>query len=225
MAIKKLRKKIREPMLRINEIFYSIQGEGLHQGLPTIFVRVSGCNLNCSWCDTPYARDFDSGKDMRLSEIIKELKKYSADYICITGGEPLLQKRVKALIYKLLKLGYMVDIETNGSVSLENLAYDKKLFISLDIKCPSSKMERQMDFSNISLLKRSDQLKFVLADLKDYRYAKNIIKRYKPKCNIIFQPVYGVEPRFIAEQVLKDKLEARVLIQLHKLLWGEHRGV
>jgi 7-carboxy-7-deazaguanine synthase len=219
-------KKIKDPTLIVSEIFYSIQGEGLHQGLPTIFIRLAGCNLSCTWCDTAYARDFESGKAMKLSEIIKEIKKYSADYVCITGGEPLLQKQVKALIHQLLKLSYNVDIETNGSVSLKNTPLENEnLFVSMDIKCPSSGMEQKMEFSNISLLRYRDQLKFVIKDLNDYEYAKNIINNYKPVCNIVFMPVYGVDPNMIAMQLLKDGLKARVLIQLHKLILGERIGV
>ncbi|MDI6887912.1 MAG: radical SAM protein [Candidatus Thermoplasmatota archaeon] len=218
-------REARYPSLRVSEIFYSLQGEGLHQGLPTVFVRLAGCNLSCSWCDTLYARDFKSGKALRISDIIEEVKKSRCEYVCITGGEPLLQKPVRSLIHQLLRQGHQIDLETNGSVSLEKLPRDKRLFISMDIKCPSSKMEGKMLFSNIAKLRCTDQLKFVLADLNDYKYAKNIVKKYKPDCNIIFMPVYGIDPSFIAAQVLKDRLKARVLLQLHKIIWGEKKGV
>ncbi len=206
--------------IKINEIFYSIQGEGILIGIPTVFIRTQGCNLSCLWCDTVYARNFVNGKDMKISEIIKKVKKYPAKYVCITGGEPLLQKNVKVLISKLLKLGYNVSLETNGSVSLSGLPKSKNFLISMDVKCPSSKMEKRMDFANIKLLKKTDQMKFVLKDKKDYDYAKNSIKKYKPGCSIIFMPVGGINVKKLAANVLKDGLNVRVLIQLHKLIWG-----
>lgn len=214
-----------ESALRVNELFQSIQGEGVHMGLPTVFIRTAGCNLTCSWCDTPYARALEAGRNMRISEIINEVKKYSAEYVCITGGEPLLQKPVRKLVRLLLSMNYNVDLETNGSVSLKKLPRNKRVFISMDIKCPSSRMENEMDFSNIALLRSADQLKLVIADAADYEYAKDIIQRYKPKCNIVFQPVYGTDPKILAEHALKDGLKVRVLVQLHKILWGEKKGV
>lgn len=209
---------MKEKTVRINEIFYSIQGEGIQIGIPTVFIRTQGCNLSCSWCDTVYAKDFENGKDMKVSGIIKKVKKYPAKYVCITGGEPLLQKNMKFLINKLLKLGYNVSLETNGSLALKDLP--KKLFVSMDVKCPSSKMENRMILENIKKLKKTEQLKFVLKDKKDYDYAKNIIKKYKPGCSIIFMPVGGTDVKNLAANVLKNGLNVRVLIQLHKLIWG-----
>lgn len=208
--------------IRINEIFYSIQGEGIQIGIPTVFIRAQGCNLDCSWCDTVYAKDFKNGKEMKISEIIKKVKKYPTRYVCVTGGESLLQKNVKFLINRLLKLGYNVSLETNGSATLKGLPKD--LFISMDVKCPSSKMENRMDFANIKLLKHTDQLKFVLKDKKDYDYAKNTLKKYKPGCSIVFMPVWGINVKKLAANVLKDGLNVRVLIQLHKLILGDKRG-
>ncbi|MDI6917162.1 MAG: radical SAM protein [Thermoplasmatales archaeon] len=215
---------MKEKTIRINEIFYSIQGEGIQIGIPTVFIRTQGCLFSCSWCDTVYARDFEKGKDMKVSEIIKKVKKYPAKYVCVTGGEPLLQKNVKFLISRLLKRGYNVNLETNGSVSLNGLPKSKNFLISMDVKCPSSKMEKRVDFRNIKLLKKTDQLKFVLKDKKDYDYAKNIIKKYKPGCNIVFMPVGGTNAKKFAENVLKNGLNVRVLIQLHKVIWGDKRG-
>ena len=214
--------KMKEKTIKINEIFYSIQGEGIQMGIPTVFVRTQGCNLDCSWCDTIYAMDFKNGKDMKISEIVKKVKRYSTKYVCVTGGEPLLQENVKFLISRLLKIGYNVSLETNGSVTLSGLP--KNLFVSMDIKCPSSKMEKRMDFRNIKLLKKTDQLKFVIKDRKDYDYAKNILKKYKPGCNVVFMPVWGINVKKLAANVLKDGLNVRVLIQLHKLIWGDKRG-
>jgi len=144
--------KMKEKTIKINEIFYSIQGEGIQMGIPTVFVRTQGCNLDCSWCDTIYAMDFKNGKDMKISEIVKKVKRYSTKYVCVTGGEPLLQENVKFLISRLLKIGYNVSLETNCSVTLSGLP--KNLFVSMDVKCPSSKMENRMDFENIKLLKK-----------------------------------------------------------------------
>ena len=214
--------KMKEKTIKINEIFYSIQGEGIQMGIPTVFVRTQGCNLDCSWCDTIYAMDFKNGKDMKISEIVKKVKRYSTKYVCVTGGEPLLQENVKFLISRLLKIGYNVSLETNGSVTLSGLP--KNLFVSMDIKCPSSKMENRMDFGNIKLLKKTDQMKFVIADKKDYEYAKSIIKKHKPGCNVVFMPVWGINVKKLAANVLKDGLNVRVLIQLHKLIWGDKRG-
>jgi 7-carboxy-7-deazaguanine synthase len=214
--------KMKEKTIRINEIFYSIQGEGIQIGIPTVFIRTQGCPLSCSWCDTVYARNFVNGKDMEISEIMRKVKDYPTRYVCVTGGEPLLQKPVKVLINRLLKLGYNVGLETNGSATLKGLPKD--LFISMDVKCPSSKMENRMDFANIKLLKHTDQMKFVLKDKKDYDYAKKIIRKYKPGCNIVFMPVWGINVKKLAANVLKDGLNVRVLIQLHKLIWGDKRG-
>jgi len=214
--------KMKEKTIKINEIFYSIQGEGIQMGIPTVFVRTQGCNLDCSWCDTIYAMDFKNGKDMKISEIVKKVKRYSTKYVCVTGGEPLLQENVKFLISRLLKIGYNVSLETNGSVTLSGLP--KNLFVSMDVKCPSSKMENRMDFENIKLLKKTDQMKFVIADKKDYEYAKSIIKKHKPGCNVVFMPVWGINVKKFAANVLKDGLNVRVLIQLHKLIWGDKRG-
>ena len=214
--------KMKEKTIKVNEIFYSIQGEGIQIGIPTIFIRTQGCNLSCMWCDTVYARDFKNGKDMKISRIIKKVKRYSTKYVCVTGGEPLLQENVKFLISRLLKIGYNVSLETNGSVTLSGLP--KNLFVSMDVKCPSSKMENRMDFENIKLLKKTDQMKFVIADKKDYDYAKKIIRKYKPGCNIVFMPVGGINVKKFAANVLKDGLNVRVLIQLHKLIWGDKRG-
>ena len=216
--------KMKEKTIKVNEIFYSIQGEGIQIGIPTIFIRTQGCNLSCRWCDTVYARDFENGKNMEISEIMRKVKNYPTKYVCITGGEPLLQKNVKVLINRLLKLGYNVSLETNGSLALKGLPKSKNFLTSMDVKCPSSKMENRMDFENIKLLKKTDQMKFVIADKKDYDYAKKIIRKYKLGCNIVFMPVGGTDAGRLAANVLKDGLNVRVLIQLHKLIWGDKRG-
>ncbi|UCE73855.1 MAG: radical SAM protein [Methanomassiliicoccales archaeon] len=209
--------------MKINEIFYSIQGEGELIGVPTIFIRTSGCNLRCSWCDTKYA--YEEGHEMSLEEILKKTKEYPSTHICITGGEPLLQKDIIGLVQKLSQNRYQVSIETNGSKSIEELPCLESLMISMDIKCPSSGMQKEMDFSNLDLLSLNDQLKFVIGDRKDYEYAKKIIAEHKPLCSLIMMPVSGTDLQKLADWVLEDGLKVRVLPQLHKLIWSEKKGV
>ncbi len=209
--------------MQISEIFSSLQGEGLLIGAPTVFLRTAGCNLRCSWCDTEYA--FSDGKEMRIDELIKGIGNYDCQRVCITGGEPLIQKDMMTFIQKLLDGGYFISVETGGSVSIESLPCDEKIIVSLDLKCPSSGEHEKMDFSNIELLSPNDQLKFVIADDNDYEYAKDIIAKRSPICQIVFQPVGGKDLKELAEKVLRDNLDARVLPQLHKLIWGEKRGV
>ncbi|RLB60202.1 MAG: hypothetical protein DRG80_05635 [Deltaproteobacteria bacterium] len=206
--------------MKINEIFYSLQGEGIDAGLPTIFIRLTGCNLRCNYCDTRYA--FYEGKYMAIDEILESIKKWNSRRVCITGGEPLLQKNVYGLIEKLLEKGYEISVETNGSISIMKLSkMDVK--IKMDIKLPSSGMHDKMLFGNISLLRGDDELKFIIWNRDDYKYAKDIIARYKPRCQIIMQPVWGSKIK-LAEWILKDELDARYSIQLHKILWGNERG-
>jgi 7-carboxy-7-deazaguanine synthase len=210
-------------VLKVSEIFYSIQGEGIQIGIPTIFIRLAGCNLRCKWCDTKWV--FKAGKEMLIDKIMDEIKKYSTKYVCVTGGEPLLQKDVFELIKMLLDEDYSICIETNGSISIEELPCSERLLISMDIKCPSSGMQDRMNFSNIELLNTGDQLKFVIEDNRDYEYAKEIIAKYLPICSIVMTPVGGKNMNFIAEKVLEDGMHVRVLPQLHKLIWGDKKGV
>ena len=205
--------------IKINEIFYSLQGEGSDVGLPTIFIRFTGCNLRCNYCDTRYA--FYEGKYMAIDEIMKSIKKWSIKRVCITGGEPLLQRNVYTLIEELLKKGYEVSIETNGSISIMKLS-KMNVKIKMDIKLPSSGMHDKVLFGNISLLRGSDELKFIIWNRRDYEYAKDVIARYKPKCQIIMQPVWGSKIK-LADWILKDGIDACFSIQLHKILWGNER--
>ncbi|MEE9151018.1 MAG: radical SAM protein [Thermoplasmata archaeon] len=209
--------------MMINEIFYSLQGEGIQIGVPTTFIRTTGCNLRCSWCDTKYA--YEEGSEKSIKEIMGEVKGFPTNHICITGGEPMLQKDAIKLIEKLGDEGYEVCLETNGSQSVQEIPSLDFLMISLDIKCPSSGMHTEMELSNFKLLRPNDQLKFIIDDLNDYEYAKDIIAGYNPICTIIMMPVGGKELRNLAEWVLSDRLKVRVLPQLHKLIWGEKRGV
>ena len=208
--------------MRINEIFYSLQGEGKWTGLPNIFIRTTGCNLRCSFCDTKYA--YDDGKEMSLEQILKQIHKYPCRYVCLTGGEPLLQDEILKLIELLLKRDYKICLETNGSINIKDLS-KKSILISLDIKCPSSHMHENNDFLNIPLLRKDDQLKFIIKDKKDYNYAKEIIKKYKPRCIIFFQPVWGTNPNKIANWIISDGLDVKLGLQIHKILWGDKRQI
>ena len=215
--------------MKVCEIFHSIQGEGEFSGYPTIFIRLTGCNLRCRYCDTQYA--FYEGEDVDVDEIMKRIEPFKSRYVCVTGGEPLLQEETPNLIEALLKhkRGYMVLLETNGSIGLKKVIdtfdeYGERFTISMDIKTPSSGMEDKMLFDNISLLRTHDQLKFVVGDENDYSYSKQVISRYKPKCKIIIQPVWGTDYRKIADLMIEDGIDARLSLQIHKIIWGEDRG-
>ena len=209
--------------MKINEIFYSIQGEGKWMGLPNIFIRTTGCNLRCSFCDTTYA--YETGEEMSIEEIINRIRKHPCNYVCITGGEPLLQEEIVQLIDVLLEKKYVICLETNGSIDIENLVGKKSLLISLDIKCPSSAMHEKMKFNNVSLLTCNDQLKFIIQNREDYEYAKKNIKKYKPQSAIFFQPVWGINLKELSSWVLNDGLDVRIGLQLHKIIWGDKKGV
>jgi 7-carboxy-7-deazaguanine synthase len=209
--------------MKINEIFYSLQGEGLLVGTPSIFLRATGCNLRCSYCDTTDA--YEKGTEMNIQEILHEIKKIPCSHVCITGGEPLMQKDTPRLISRLLRNKYSVCLETNGSISITKLVGMKSLIISLDIKCPSSGSHEQMKMKNISSLSKQDQLKFIIKDKKDYLFAKNIFQKYKPVCTVFFQPVWETKPQKLASWILHDGLSVRLSLQLHKIIWGEKRGV
>ena len=212
---------MRNTKIVVNEIFYSIQGEGNDAGLPTIFIRLTGCNLRCSYCDTQYA--FYEGEEMGINDILAKIKKWRCKRICITGGEPLLQERIYELIDVLLENNYDVSVETNGSLSIERLI-GKNIVIKMDIKLPSSGMHKKMVLENIKLLRSKDELKFVIGCREDYEYAKNILQEYKPRCHIIMQPVWGkMDATKLAEWILEDSIDARLSLQLHKILWGEER--
>ncbi|MGQ9588624.1 MAG: radical SAM protein [Thermoplasmata archaeon] len=205
--------------MRIYSIFKSLQGEGLTIGAPTAFIRTSGCPLRCTYCDTPQA--FDKGEQMDLEAIMKKVGQLRCRHVCLTGGEPLAQKDAFKLVQKLLDEGYHVVIETSGALPLDELPCVENLTISMDIKCPSSGEAGKMLFENIEVLGPTDQLKFIVADDRDYEYAKEVLQKYSPKCEVIFTPVGGKDLRGLAEHVLKDGLDARVLPQLHKFIWGD----
>ena len=207
----------------INEIFYSIQGEGSWTGIPNIFIRTAGCNLRCTYCDTKYA--YYEKKNMTIKEIIEVISKYKCKNICITGGEPLLQEETIKLIDTLIKNNYKICLETNGSIDIKNISNKKYLIISLDIKCPSSKMHKKMHLENISYLDPKDQIKFIISNKEDYHYAKNMILNKNIKCNIYFQPVEGLAPKKLADWILNDELNIRLGLQIQKIIWNKKRGV
>ena len=209
--------------MKINEVFYSIQGEGKWTGFPNIFIRTTGCNLRCSYCDTKYA--YEQGIEKTIQEITKEIKKYNCKKICITGGEPLLQEDTIELIKHLLNFKYSVIVETNGSLKIDPLKDKKKLIISLDIKTPSSKMHEKMFLKNINILTKKDQIKFVITNKKDFEFAKKIIHKFEPKCDVFFQPVWKTNSERLAKWILEDNLEVKLGLQIHKIIWGDKKGV
>jgi len=187
------------------------------------FIRLTGCNLRCEWCDTEYA--FYEGEEMNITTILEKVDNSGMQWVCITGGEPLLQSDVYKLIDLLLQMGYKVLLETNGSILIDKLPTEDNLIISLDIKTPSSKMEKAMKFENLKYLGPKDFVKFVIKDERDFQYAKDIIDKYKIIQEIVFQPVGGTDLKWLAERVLEEGLNVRVLPQLHKIIWGNKRGV
>ncbi|MEM4409835.1 MAG: radical SAM protein, partial [Candidatus Caldarchaeum sp.] len=205
--------------LRISEIFYSIQGEGIDSGLPTVFVRLYGCDLRCSWCDTMYAVEGGDFTLMTIDEIVKKTLEFRCKRVCITGGEPLLQENgVERLARELLNMGFKIMLETAGHRKPPPVFADNRCTISLDCKCPSSLMEGSTLPELICMLKPKDQLKFVIKDYADYNYAKSILTSLPIEASVIFQPVFGTDPAWLAECVLEDHLDSvRVLPQLHKL--------
>ncbi len=203
-------------------MFPSIQGEGIYIGIPMFFVRFTGCNLRCTWCDTKYA--FYEGKEMSIGEIVEKIEESEMEWVCLTGGEPLLQEDIYKLIDKII-VNHKILIETNGSILIDKLPTEENLVISLDIKTPSSGMEKMMKFENLEYLGPKDFVKFVIFDDRDFEYAKNIIEKYEIERDIVFQPVGGINLRWLAERVINEKINVRVLPQLHKIIWGEKRGV
>ncbi len=208
--------------MRIIEIFHSLQGEGPTTGLRTSFIRTARCNLRCAWCDTTYS--FGPGKERSIPSVLEEVAGHRTRYVCLTGGEPLLQRESVELVRRLSLAGYHTVIETGGSLDVSAYLPFARTTISLDVKCPSSRMERRMRWENLPLLRSKDVVKFVVADRADYDYAKRIIEERPFKAQTVIQPVWGAPPGPFADWVLADHLDARVMLQEHKLLWGDVRG-
>ena len=212
--------------MQINEIFYSIQGEGTNAGRPCIFIRTSGCNLNCSWCDTKYHRECT---EMTIKEIIEKVHKYNCTLVEVTGGEPLLQKDIKCLLDDLIDHGYTVSVETNGTKTISEI--DDYIKMIIDIKCPSSGNRWDRLKSNLDMedLAEGDEIKFVISNEEDFNFAKEFIRKYLKSFLgvILFSPVFGkMESEQLVEIVKKLGDErVRMQLQLHKLIWGNKKGV
>lgn len=211
--------------VRINEIFLSIQGESSYAGIPCIFVRLTGCNLRCLYCDTTYA--YNAGSVMSLDEILNRVKGYEYKNVCITGGEPLLHENINKLINLLKKNHFKVYIETNGSLNIDVLP--KGIVRIVDIKCPDSGMEQEMDWQNIKRLKNKDEVKFIISSKRDYEWAKRVTIKYKiiDRATVLFGLAHrALKPRTLAGWILKDGLDVRLQLQLHKIIWPDKaRGV
>lgn len=209
--------------MKITEIFYSLQGETRFVGLPTIFIRLTGCPLRCSYCDTAYA--FSGGTNKSIDDILAEIKGYNTRYVTVTGGEPLAQKECFPLLTALCDAGYYVSLETSGALSVK--AVDSRVIKIVDIKTPSSLESNKNDFNNIAFITEKDEIKFVIGDRADYDWAKQIIAQFTldQQCQLLFSPVYEKLPYVdLAEWVLADQLPVRFQIQLHKVIWGDAKG-
>jgi 7-carboxy-7-deazaguanine synthase len=209
--------------LKISEIFFSLQGEASRAGLPTVFVRLTGCPLRCVWCDTEHA--FSGGRGMTLTEILEEVGHYGARQVCVTGGEPLAQKSCLALLAALCDTGYEVSLETSGALDIAGV--DSRVSRIVDLKAPGSGESARNRWKNLELLTPRDELKFVLKNRADYEWARDTVvaHRLDSVCPLLFSPVQDdLDPKALAEWILADRLPVRFQLQLHKLLWGNMRG-
>lgn len=212
--------------LRINEIFYSIQGESVHAGLPCVFVRLTGCNLRCTYCDTQYA--FDEGRFMSVADILRQVGQFGCGLVEITGGEPLFQSHTPALAGKLLESGYQVLVETNGSLDIDRV--DRRCSRIMDVKCPSSGQQSRNDSANLNRITPNDQVKFVIADRDDFSFAEQMVSRLPaslPPDRVLYSAVSGrLPPHQLARWMLDARTRARLQLQLHRLIWPDQdRGV
>lgn len=215
--------KAQPERLRITEIFYSIQGESRSVGLPTVFVRLTGCPLRCGYCDTTYA--FQGGEWMSLDAIADRVASYRGHHVCVTGGEPLAQPACISLLRRLCDVGYEVSLETSGALDLS--AVDQRVTKVMDLKTPGSGEVGRNRYENLQLLTPQDQVKFVIGDRGDYEWARDQIQHFEltQRCEILFSPVAGdLQPGTLAEWLLADRLPVRLQIQLHKVLWGDEPG-
>ena len=212
-------------MLHVNEIFFSIQGEGTRAGQPCVFVRLTGCPLRCRWCDTAYA--FHEGSRRSEDEVMDALRAYPCRLVELTGGEPLAQEAAFPFVSRLLDEGWQVMVETSGHLLIDRL--DPRAVAILDIKCPGSGEEHHMEWKNLDLLKPADEAKFVIADRRDYEWARDVVREraLAARCPVLFSPVHGeLEAGTLGRWVLEDGLPVRLQVQLHKYLWpGVERGV
>ena len=207
--------------VKVNEIFCSIQGESSYAGRPCVFVRLTGCNLRCSYCDTRFA--YEKGEELAIADIMNRVAVYQCPLVEVTGGEPLIQQETPVLVYRLLQEGYEVLMETNGSQDISQV--DERCVKIVDIKCPSSGQESHNDLGNLDRLTNHDEVKFAISDRGDYDYARQILDFTEPKLfmknPVHFSPVFGrLEPKTLAEWLLEDHLDVRLHLQLHKIIWA-----
>jgi len=208
---------------RITEIFYSLQGESRTVGLPTVFIRLTGCPLRCGYCDTEYA--FYGGQKMDISDIVEQVAAYKPRYVCVTGGEPLAQPNCIPLLTALCDLGVEVSIETSGAMDISKV--DPRVIRVMDLKTPGSGEESKNRYENIALLESKDQLKFVICHREDYDWACETLAEYQlsDRCEVLFSPIHGeLKPADLADWIVEDNLPVRMQLQLHKYLWGDEQG-
>lgn len=213
----------RRNALRITELFHSLQGESLTAGVPTVFVRLTGCPLRCHYCDTAYA--FSGGRWMDIADILEQVGRHGADYVTVTGGEPLAQKRCPRLLAALCDAGYRVSLETAGAHDIA--VVDPRVVIVMDIKTPGSGEDARNRYDNIARLRGGDQAKFVICDRADYEWAKRKLEEHRlsERCCVLFSPSCGqMDAAELAGWILRDRLRVRLQLQLHKILWGGERG-
>lgn len=212
-----------QDQLRITEIFYSLQGESVTVGLPTVFVRLTGCPLRCQYCDTAYA--FTGGNTVSINTILDTVASFNCHYVCVTGGEPLAQPAAINLLHRLCDKGFAVSLETSGAMDIANV--DPRVMIVMDLKTPGSKESAKNRLENINLLKASDQIKFVLCSRDDYEWACQMIATHRltEQTQVLFSPSFGqLDQALLAEWILADRLPVRFQLQLHKILWNDARG-
>ncbi len=208
--------------MRIIEVFHSVQGEGPLTGVRTSFIRTARCNLRCSWCDTTYS--FGPGRERSLPSLLAEVRRHRTRYACLTGGEPLLQSESVDLLRALAAEGITTVVETGGSLDVAPYLGLDRVLLSVDVKCPLSKMEGHNRWANLPMLRPQDVVKFVIGDREDYLYARRVLHERPFSAQPLFQPVYGTLPGRLADWVLSDKLDVRVMVQEHKVLWGDVPG-
>jgi len=207
--------------LNINEIFYSLQGEAREVGLPTVFVRLTGCPLRCTYCDTEYA--FKGNNLLRIDDIIAKIKSYQTKLVCVTGGEPLAQINCHILLDRLVKENYQISLETGGSIDITEV--NPRVSIVMDVKTPDSGEVDKNRYKNIEKLQAKDQLKFVIGSKSDFDWSVNILNKYPTPAGVLFSPTFGiVAPTQLADWILERQLNVRLQLQLHKILWGDQQG-
>jgi 7-carboxy-7-deazaguanine synthase len=208
--------------MRIIEVFHSLQGEGPLSGVRMSFIRTARCNLRCRWCDTPYS--FGPGTERSIPSLLREVRRHRTRHVCLTGGEPLLQRESLDLVQALSQEGLTTTIETGGSLDVAPYLHIPGVILSVDVKCPSSGMTAHNRWSNLGRLRAQDVVKLVMGDRRDYLYGRRELRRHPTAAQVVLQPVWGTDPARLADWVLTDRLDARVMLQEHKLLWGDTPG-